>query len=150
MLRGGSWNNESDNCRAANRNNNNPENRNDNNGFRLLRPTSRLFVAAHMCVRRVVLDNRYNHWNRGPSTLGPPRRKRARWRRWVRSAPDFWAGRAHIKPGRILEATPDAPYFYDAVRLRQPPSNRPISATNWLTWRYWPSLIHRQRWINRR
>jgi len=35
VLRGGSWNNDHpDNFRAANRNNNNPENRNDNNGFR--------------------------------------------------------------------------------------------------------------------
>ncbi|MBK8195594.1 MAG: hypothetical protein IPK76_21190 [Lewinellaceae bacterium] len=35
MLRGGSWNNNSDNCRVANRNNDNPENRNNNRGFRL-------------------------------------------------------------------------------------------------------------------
>ncbi|HNY13387.1 MAG TPA: SUMF1/EgtB/PvdO family nonheme iron enzyme [Candidatus Wallbacteria bacterium] len=33
--RGGSWNNNADNCRSANRNNNNPSNRNNNNGFRL-------------------------------------------------------------------------------------------------------------------
>jgi len=32
--RGGSWNNEPRNCRAANRNNNSPENRNNNLGFR--------------------------------------------------------------------------------------------------------------------
>ncbi|MEA3391771.1 MAG: hypothetical protein U9Q91_02195 [Candidatus Marinimicrobia bacterium] len=35
MLRGGSWNNNSRNCRVANRNNNNPSNSNNNNGFRL-------------------------------------------------------------------------------------------------------------------
>ncbi|MBM4404359.1 MAG: hypothetical protein FJ042_08305 [Candidatus Cloacimonetes bacterium] len=34
-LRGGSWNNNADNCRVANRNNNNPDNRNNNNGFRV-------------------------------------------------------------------------------------------------------------------
>jgi len=35
-LRGGSWNNNDNNCRVANRNNNNPDNRNNNNGFRVL------------------------------------------------------------------------------------------------------------------
>lgn len=35
VKRGGSWNNNSQNCRSANRNNNTPTNRNNNNGFRL-------------------------------------------------------------------------------------------------------------------
>lgn len=35
VLRGGSWNNTAANCRIANRNNNTPDNRNDNNGFRV-------------------------------------------------------------------------------------------------------------------
>ncbi|MGD0094819.1 MAG: SUMF1/EgtB/PvdO family nonheme iron enzyme [Planctomycetota bacterium] len=35
MLRGGAWNNNPDNCRAAHRNRNNPGNRNTNIGFRL-------------------------------------------------------------------------------------------------------------------
>ncbi|MBM3273352.1 FHA domain-containing protein, partial [Candidatus Kaiserbacteria bacterium] len=34
MLRGGSWNNDDRNCRASNRNDDRPANRNDNNGFR--------------------------------------------------------------------------------------------------------------------
>lgn len=34
-LRGGSWNNNDNNCRVANRNNNNPDNRNNNNGLRV-------------------------------------------------------------------------------------------------------------------
>jgi len=33
--RGGSWNNNARNCRSANRNNNTPDNRNNNLGFRL-------------------------------------------------------------------------------------------------------------------
>jgi formylglycine-generating enzyme required for sulfatase activity len=33
--RGGSWNNDAANCRSANRNRNNPGNRNNNLGFRL-------------------------------------------------------------------------------------------------------------------
>jgi hypothetical protein len=35
VLRGGSWNNNPENLRSANRNRNNPTNRNNNNGFRL-------------------------------------------------------------------------------------------------------------------
>jgi len=35
MLRGGSWNNKPDRLRSANRNRNNPDNRNNNIGFRL-------------------------------------------------------------------------------------------------------------------
>jgi len=34
-LRGGSWNNNDNNCRAANRNNNDPRNCNNNLGVRL-------------------------------------------------------------------------------------------------------------------
>jgi hypothetical protein len=37
VIRGGSWNNNARNCRSANRNNNNPDNRNNNIGFRLVR-----------------------------------------------------------------------------------------------------------------
>jgi formylglycine-generating enzyme required for sulfatase activity len=35
--RGGSWNNNANNCRVANRNNNNPTNTNNNIGFRVAR-----------------------------------------------------------------------------------------------------------------
>jgi formylglycine-generating enzyme required for sulfatase activity len=37
VLRGGSFNNNADNARAAYRNNNNPDNRNNNIGFRVAR-----------------------------------------------------------------------------------------------------------------
>ena len=36
MLRGGSYYNDASNCRSANRNNNTPDNRNNNNGLRLV------------------------------------------------------------------------------------------------------------------
>ncbi|MCX7067370.1 MAG: SUMF1/EgtB/PvdO family nonheme iron enzyme [Methylococcales bacterium] len=39
VLRGGSWNNNARNTRSANRNNNTPDNRNNNIGFR--------FALAH-------------------------------------------------------------------------------------------------------
>ncbi|MGE0128340.1 MAG: SUMF1/EgtB/PvdO family nonheme iron enzyme [Blastocatellales bacterium] len=35
-MRGGSWINQSINCRSANRNNNEPDARNNNNGFRVV------------------------------------------------------------------------------------------------------------------
>jgi len=41
VLRGGSWNNNDNNCRLANRNNNNPDNANNNNGFRIVRTPAR-------------------------------------------------------------------------------------------------------------
>jgi hypothetical protein len=42
VVRGGSWHNNANNARAAYRNDNHPDNRNDNNGFRVVarRPTS--------------------------------------------------------------------------------------------------------------
>ena len=43
VLRGGSWNNNENNVRAANRNRNEPTNRNNNIGFRCARPLSRFF-----------------------------------------------------------------------------------------------------------
>jgi hypothetical protein len=39
-LRGGSWNNNANNARCANRNNNHPDNRNNNIGFRVAVSTS--------------------------------------------------------------------------------------------------------------
>lgn len=41
VKRGGSWNNDADNLRVANRNNNSPDNRNNNIGFRLVLPAAR-------------------------------------------------------------------------------------------------------------
>ncbi|MCP4266109.1 MAG: SUMF1/EgtB/PvdO family nonheme iron enzyme [Candidatus Brocadiaceae bacterium] len=40
VIRGGSWDNNARNCRSANRNRNNPDNRNNNTGFRLVLPSS--------------------------------------------------------------------------------------------------------------
>ena len=47
-LRGGSWNNNSNNVRSANRNRNNPHNRNNNIGFRV--------VFAHGIPVRWILE----------------------------------------------------------------------------------------------
>jgi hypothetical protein len=42
VLRGGSWINSAQNCRLSNRNNNHPENRNNNIGFRLVLAPARV------------------------------------------------------------------------------------------------------------
>jgi len=46
MLRGGSWNNNGNNTRSANRNMNNPTNRNNNNGFRVVARANTLRVGV--------------------------------------------------------------------------------------------------------
>jgi len=51
VLRGGSWNNNWNNVRAANRNNNNPDNRNNNIGFRCAAAGPGVFLKGQ--VRRV-------------------------------------------------------------------------------------------------
>ncbi len=49
VIRGGSWNNNAQNVRAANRNNNDPSNRNNNVGFRLVSTVQ--FPARKCCLR---------------------------------------------------------------------------------------------------
>jgi formylglycine-generating enzyme required for sulfatase activity len=49
VIRGGSWNNNPQNLRSANRNNNSPDNRNNNVGFRLL-STSGLPVKRRLRI----------------------------------------------------------------------------------------------------
>jgi formylglycine-generating enzyme required for sulfatase activity len=50
LLRGGSWNNNPDNCRSASRNNNNPDNRNNNIGFRVV--CAGAVASALLCQSR--------------------------------------------------------------------------------------------------
>ena len=45
VVRGGSFNNTDDNLRAANRNRNDPDNRNDNIGFRVVSSRSSIFTG---------------------------------------------------------------------------------------------------------
>ena len=51
VLRGGSWDNDQDNARAAYRNDNHPHNRNDNNGFRVVRCSHIFCVLRTSWVR---------------------------------------------------------------------------------------------------
>ncbi len=49
--RGGSWNNNPRNCRSAYRNNNNPDNANNNNGFRVcVLPSTLLCLSKSMGI----------------------------------------------------------------------------------------------------
>lgn len=50
--RGGSWNNNADNCRVANRNNNSPDNENNNLGFRLASTTRDAMCAVPSTIAR--------------------------------------------------------------------------------------------------
>jgi len=52
VIRGGSWNNDAHNCRSANRNNNTPDNRNNNIGFRLASSRQRSDAARSRTRRQ--------------------------------------------------------------------------------------------------
>ncbi len=52
MNRGGSWNNNASNARVANRNNNDPSNRNNNLGFRLSSSRQPHTVAARWAASK--------------------------------------------------------------------------------------------------
>ncbi|OQX12331.1 MAG: hypothetical protein BWK73_15240 [Thiothrix lacustris] len=59
MLRGGSWNNNAQSVRSANRNNNTPGNRNNNNGFRLASAQTPAVAAVdQMSILPVVYASR--------------------------------------------------------------------------------------------
>ena len=69
--RGGSWNNNARNCRSANRNRNNPGNRNNNLGFRLV------LAEAQQDVRSTPDDQdtvqpalAICHWGEDEETFG--------------------------------------------------------------------------------
>jgi len=56
VLRGGSWNNNGRNCRSANRNRNEPGNRNHNIGFRLALAQARMdAVLDQMIIRSAAM-----------------------------------------------------------------------------------------------
>ena len=48
VLRGGAWNNETDNLRVANRNNNQPDNSNNNIGFRCALSAPGIFLVGQV------------------------------------------------------------------------------------------------------
>lgn len=84
MLRGGSWNNNGRNCRSANRNRNEPANRNNNLGFRLARARARRDAALDQmailsAAPRRQKANALRHASRSMTESLPQRRpERAR------------------------------------------------------------------------
>ncbi|MCK5822919.1 MAG: hypothetical protein KAG95_02885 [Bacteroidales bacterium] len=56
MNRGGSWNNNASNCRVANRNNWNPDNSNNNLGFRLASSLRKGWMSVHKQIIIPVPD----------------------------------------------------------------------------------------------
>jgi hypothetical protein len=89
VLRGGSWNNDTDNLRSANRDNNDPANRNANNGFRPVSTALLPLRGVHGLrgMKRAVPTS-------GPARPGPPGR-RTTWR-LLRS---FGAGEGFLPRG---------------------------------------------------
>lgn len=55
VLRGGSWNNDQNNARAANRNRNEPDNWNDNDGFRCAQDSSRVGASVPLPEARISI-----------------------------------------------------------------------------------------------
>ncbi|MBP7446173.1 MAG: hypothetical protein KA855_14910 [Zoogloea sp.] len=142
MLRGGAWNNNPDNCRAANRNDNAPDNRNNNIGFRVCR-------GSHIVNVPESGGSPPIHRKCRPTTVCRPRPGSDRWRRHVPSARPS-RRRAHSKAGRHLDSLPWRPPYPALFWRIQPPRSLPISATMPLTCAYCPSLIHAQWWASRK
>ena len=68
-MRGGSWNNDANNCRSANRYNNWPDNRNNNVGFRLSssrqRPDAVYLRIQRLCQGTDPMPQPVPRYNRG-------------------------------------------------------------------------------------
>ncbi len=91
MLRGGSWNNNPDNVRASARNNNHPDNRNNNLGFRVLCSSHIEICSAAGIASRLRLAGRGRRWIDGAGE----------------SCPHVAVSRrAHIKTERHLDSLP--------------------------------------------
>jgi hypothetical protein len=63
VLRGGSWNNKANNVRSANRNRNNPDNRNNNRGFRC--------ASRSLCLARGRMSHVYARTTRPQENSSP-------------------------------------------------------------------------------
>ena len=103
VLRGGSWNNDADNARSSARNNNDPGNRNDNIGFRVL-------CASHI----VICCERRSFSVAGTAGIAGRLWLACRGCSWIDGAgtsrPHAAASRrAHIEAGRRLDSLPRRP-----------------------------------------
>jgi len=79
VLRGGSWNNNWNNLRVANRNNNNPDNHNNNVGFRCASPSIRFLKSQVHAFQGRRLSLRENMPNCFPAGFYQPNMKNLIW-----------------------------------------------------------------------
>ena len=107
MVRGGSWNNNRDNARCAYRNDNHPDNRNNNIGFRVVR-------GSH--IVRFLEDQPRRGWRARralPEMLADHgRQAEAKEPRMAQASPARTEGRhrrAHRQQGRLPGASPEVP-----------------------------------------
>jgi len=102
VLRGGAWNNNPMNCRAANRNDNAPDNRNNNIGFRVCR-------GAHIVIIPVPRQGALWRLPELSADHGLP--DEAGERSMAQACPvrTRLARRAHSKTGRHLDSLPWRP-----------------------------------------
>jgi Sulfatase-modifying factor enzyme 1 len=158
VVRGGSWNNDQVNARAAYRNNNAPDNRNTNLGLRVVR-SSHILIPLRaqpggcLCIRLSracsparlaravlpVLAPDYGWWPEAKAIkmaqVSPARTGSAR-----------QARRAYTEERRLLGPGLETPH----VVFIHPPTKRPSSATMVLTCWYCPSFSQCQRCARRR
>ena len=161
-MRGGSWNNNQDNARCAVRNRNQPDNRNNNNGFRVV-----LLCSAHVPLALLLVPPRGGmaHRDYRPGCVPamradllkrvcPPRRRKKNSARLVWSAhneaiPGRRLCRAYtenwVRPGRTTRRTrPTQSLQTDFVCRIHPPNSLPMLATMRLTCSYCPLLSQSQ------
>lgn len=74
--RGGSWNNPQDNARCANRNDNHPDDRNDNLGFRCCSKSPRFDGSGGPSPRKCRLFTESRPRDAGDSSRSPGRKPR--------------------------------------------------------------------------
>jgi hypothetical protein len=80
VVRGGSWINNQDNARASYRNNNTPDNRNNNIGFRVccvshIDPLFFIGAGIFFCASYASLAAYHSFWNCSSTTVCGPKRR---------------------------------------------------------------------------
>lgn len=147
VVRGGAWNNNQTNARAAYRNNNAPDNRNNNIGFRLACSSHTFDPLQRRGVIPVASPSTGTAGAGGASGIGrrPRFATRGEGLKMARVSPVRTGGlstvrRVYTKPRRFLGASPETPQLF----FIHPPSSRPSSATIALTCWYCPSFSQRQ------
>jgi Sulfatase-modifying factor enzyme 1 len=108
VVRGGSWNNNRDNARCAYRNRNQPDNRNDNIGFRVVLRSAHVLPPLLLVLPQGGAARQYTRAGRVPEMWADPRK----WvcpprRRKKNSARRVWSARR--PQGRATPGAPPAP-----------------------------------------